>query len=285
MSYLHPSNGKPGPLRRIPRDGLTDQRGGFNPKREARPSQTMTALPGGKAGVYSFNPKRAARPSQTEARVLAARIQNGFNPKREARPSQTLRTSFFVAQTRGFNPKREARPSQTDPHPRRRAGAGVVSIPNGKPGPLRHKRFDIAPGLPDVSIPNGKPGPLRQKLPNGGEEDLSMFQSQTGSQALSDAALCAETVGQWQFQSQTGSQALSDEQRREPGRQAGHCFNPKREARPSQTTILAGVTTTPVPFQSQTGSQALSDIASPHWPMNTDSCFNPKREARPSQTI
>src|SRR5579884_1162092 len=165
MSYLHPSNGKPGPLRRIPRDGLTDQRGGFNPKREARPSQTMTALPGWKAGVYSFNPKREARPSQTEALVLAARIQNGFNPKREARPSQTLRTSFFVAQTRGFNPKREA----------------------GPPRPI----------------------PTRDAV-----QELVLFQSQTGSQALSDTSGSISPPASPTFQSQTGSQALSDKNSR-----------------------------------------------------------------------
>ncbi len=61
-----------------------------------------------------FNPKREARPSQT-AEVQAAMEQLiRFNPKREARPSQTTIAAFYgVQQEESFNPKREARPSQT----------------------------------------------------------------------------------------------------------------------------------------------------------------------------
>ncbi len=110
-----------------------------------------------------------------------------FNPKREARPSQTERRRDVDKWRFCFNPKREARPSQTEQ-------IACVGIPTGK-----------------VSIPNGKPGPLRQGRKK--MEDLfhGVFQSQTGSQALSDAALPM----------------------------ASHeivlGFNPKREARPSQT--------------------------------------------------
>ncbi len=38
----------------------------------------------------------------------------------------------------------------------------------------------------DVSIPNGKPGPLRLYLAPGIQAQITAFQSQTGSQALSD---------------------------------------------------------------------------------------------------
>ncbi|SRR5579885_2801046 len=86
-----------------------------------------------------------------------------------------------------------------------------------------------------------------------------MFQSQTGSQALSDLFLFVRSVLLMLFQSQTGSQALSDGATR--GYASCHeCrFNPKREARPSQTWARV------------------------HSPVHRGS-FNPKREARPSQT-
>src|SRR5579883_2925439 len=103
---------------------------------------------------------------------------------------------------------------------------------------------------------NGKPGPLRpcSSLPLGDRK--SSFQSQTGSQALSDTIPPA-TVQRWedQFQSQTGSQALSDVVR--------------------QIRILLAV----IRFQSQTGSQALSDFAQVAI-LVIGSRFNPKREAR-----
>ncbi len=85
-----------------------------------------------------------------------------------------------------FNPKREARPSQTEALHYGTNYHITVSIPNGKPGPLRHDM--------DIATP-----------PN-----TMMFQSQTGSQALSDDAADPLSAGLW-------------------------CFNPKREARPSQT--------------------------------------------------
>ncbi len=64
-----------------------------------------------------------------------------------------------------------------------------------------------------VSIPNGKPGPLRHTILPPAREATS------------------------QFQSQTGSQALSDEYRLHSYRRAILRFNPKREARPSQTAF------------------------------------------------
>ncbi len=111
------------------------------------------------------------------------------------------------------------------------------------------------------------------------------------------------------FQSQTGSQALSDVGSGLPVHHDSSCFNPKREARPSQTMAVIGVSTgVPRSFQSQTGSQALSDdeksqrqeehyrVSIPNGkpgplrPMKQVTGlvavdgFNPKREARPSQT-
>ncbi len=162
---------------------------GFNPKREARPSQTiqeeghtrksaLVSIPNGKPGPLrlsqtycepsidrSFNPKREARPSQTTGRKDRCRepesvsIPNGkpgplrppekrifpvpvtsFNPKREARPSQTQYIGVSTPVKNGFNPKREARPSQTGSSMRSQRHSGTVSIPNGKPGPLRPHR-------------------------------------------------------------------------------------------------------------------------------------------------
>src|SRR5579885_1948977 len=115
-------------------------------------------------------------------------------------------------ETSGFNPKREARPSQTT----------VVGAKELK---------------------------------------AAAFQSQTGSQALSDAQkweMFQEYY--YEFQSQTGSQALSDSD---------------TERRPDGLTLW---------FQSQTGSQALSDFRQPYNAPLFYCRFNPKREARPSQT-
>ncbi len=109
-----------------------------------------------------------------------------------------------------FNPKREARLSQTEDalSPDEIA---FVSIPNGKPGPLRRYLFILSlvlvavfqsqtgsQALSDaisrsarrfvgvVSIPNGKPGPLRPSWREASRHRKGRFQSQTGSQALSD---------------------------------------------------------------------------------------------------
>src|SRR5579884_174801 len=40
----------------------------------------------------------------------------------------------------------------------------IVSIPNGKSGPLRHQWLRGLVGQVVVSIPNGKSGPLRQRM-------------------------------------------------------------------------------------------------------------------------
>ncbi len=136
---------------------------------------------------------------------------------------------------KGFNPKREARPSQTAILEPLDHDGPNVSIPNGKPGPLRRGRADAGVVEKDVSIPNGKPGPLRPRLPWRITLIIRMFQSQTGSQALSDPTLPAARLN-------------SDDG-----------FNPKREARPSQTRRAGAGEISPGPFQSQTGSQALSD--------------------------
>ncbi len=87
----------------------------------------------------------------------------------------------------GFNPKREARPSQTVLHLVRYRVGNEVSIPNGKPGPLRLGiEFSTILLQSSVSIPNGKPGPLRHGLTTDKIALKQLFQSQTGSQALSD---------------------------------------------------------------------------------------------------
>src|SRR5579885_544764 len=140
---------------------------GFNPKREARPSQTRKNGRCSKNIIMSFNPKREARPSQTPTRKEdRTALLCGFNPKREARPSQTpTRKEDRTALLCGFNPKREARPSQTFVSHIMPLFSTDVSIPNGKPGPLRRNRGERASRVVIVSIPNGKPGPLRPLPP------------------------------------------------------------------------------------------------------------------------
>src|SRR5579883_2321811 len=61
---------------------------------------------------------------------------SSFNPKREARPSQTVSARTGRCNRWSFNPKREARPSQTKIISLEALLKQVVSIPNGKPGPL-----------------------------------------------------------------------------------------------------------------------------------------------------
>src|SRR5579884_3009792 len=136
----------------------------------------------------------------------------------------------------------------------------------------------------EVSIPNGKSGPLRRRFHGYSTLRPSRFQSQTGSQALSDAARADAAGAAIQFQSQTGSQALSDCAWLVAVSTPLLCFNPKREVRPSQTyhsdtpQLIADM------FQSQTGSQALSDEITSHPLLDLWKSFNPKREVRPSQT-
>src|SRR5579884_3169429 len=61
------------------------------------------------------------------------------------------------------------------------------------------------------------------------------------------------------FQSPTGSKALPDRKERIMIQEQKRDFNPKREARPSQTKTTPTAWCSFAPFQSQTGSQALSD--------------------------
>src|SRR5579884_2057012 len=85
------------------------------------------------------------------------------------------------------------------------------------------------------------------------------------------------------FQSQTGSQALSDNLAAASAA-AEEGFNPKREARPSQTRqrqpktqclyIVSIPNGKPGPLRQLVGPKQASD----------EDSFNPKREARPSQT-
>ncbi len=162
----------------------------------------------------------------------------GFNPKREARPSQTLDALGLPSPQSVFQSQTGSQALSDNDRGRHEDLSAWVSIPNGKPGPLRPaftKRGNTV--LYMVSIPNGKPGPLRRicDVVPGAKYP---FQSQTGSQALSD---CAGSLGKidelnvsipngkpgplrrglrrpgragyrW-FQSQTGSQALSDQSR------------------------------------------------------------------------
>src|SRR5579884_287816 len=157
----------------------------------------------------------------------------------------------------------------------------LVSIPNGKPGPLR--RSDNATHLLKigVSIPNGKPGPLRRRSPMPAPRQRRSFNPKREARPSQTQAFPLPRYPGLMFQSQTGSQALSDAKRPLPAHDwpdvsipngtpgplrpnlHGHniarlcSFNPKREARPSQTT-----------------NYRTTELQS----------FNPKREARPSQT-
>src|SRR5579884_2978665 len=138
-------------------------------------------------GSICFNPKREARPSQTPSCLRKRPTTACFNPKREARPSQTLRVRVARRAGGGFQ-------SQT----------GSQALSDGIALGVRYL-------LAIVSIPNGKPGPLRRQIDEYRTRKPEKFQSQTGSQALSDGL--PERGGEVipvAFQSQTGSQALSD---------------------------------------------------------------------------
>ncbi len=161
----------------------------------------------------SFNPKREARPSQTFLVPCHSQSVVCFNPKREARPSQTRRQSpRYPARPHGFNPKREARPSQT-----------------------------------------GRMTPSSRAIP-------SSFQSQTGSQALSDICISCEAIYQKVVSIPNGKPGPLRRSLSPPLAYFPASFNPKREARPSQTLHRE---------RQRTGLSG----------------FNPKREARPSQTF
>ncbi len=140
-------------------------------------------------------------------------------------------------ETSGFNPKREARPSQTTVVGAKELKAAAFQSQTGSQALSDAQKWEMF------------------------QEYYYEFQSQTGSQALSDSDTERRPDGLtlW-FQSQTGSQALSDSD---------------TERRPDGLTLW---------FQSQTGSQALSDFRQPYNAPLFYCRFNPKREARPSQT-
>ncbi len=134
-----------------------------------------------------------------------------FNPKREARPSQTTDARHLRTFSEWFQ-------SQT--------GSQALSDGASQAG-YRMVR--------QVSIPNGKPGPLRRNRPSG--------------------------------------------------RQRRHgCFNPKREARPSQTVTRSTLLQFQEPVSIPNGKPGPLRRNSTAAGMRLIKCFNPKREARPSQT-
>src|SRR5579885_3450659 len=134
---------------------------------------------------------------------------------------------------------------------------------------------------------------------------FSQFQSQTGSQALSDSNSAGVAATRRLFQSQTGSQALSDQDKHHgaathsevsiPNGKPGPLrlslmwlwiwiwisFNPKREARPSQTQSLAPMAVVSLSFQSQTGSQALSDAPESRFGRGTNGVSIPNGKPGP----
>ncbi len=237
MAPVSIPNGKPGPLRprRISRNRV-DIVASFNPKREARPSQTSVVLYADRIEARGFNPKREARPSQTPTSSTLAWTRPAVSiPNGKPGPLRPLRKIRPRSPGLCFNPKREARPSQTEVAVKGVAQQMRVSIPNGKPGPLRHENFF------------------------GADTDSVKFQSQTGSQALSDAY--------FRYADTTSSFVSIPNGKPGPLRlmvtikHGATClsFNPKREARPSQTLIGSTHRIFMLLFQSQTGSQALSD--------------------------
>ncbi len=146
---------------------------------------------------------------------------------------------------------------------RNRQKGRTVSIPNGKPGPLR-RRVDLGEGVGEsVSIPNGKPGPLRHQLYRREACQSGSFNPKREARPSQTAAPARSRPPARMFQSQTGSQALSDLRAARSRKRGGARFNPKREARPSQTEHQRAWAIQQILFQSQTGSQALSDLLLP----------------------
>ncbi len=136
-----------------------------------------------------------------------------------------------------------------------------VSIPNGKPGPLRHSAdAQTSEQTALVSIPNGKPGPLRHMATGACTSFMRSFQSQTGSQALSDGACDVFCVI------------------------VCYCFNPKREARPSQTALTHLEESVMWAVSIPNGKPGPLRLTPETVIKREDVGFNPKREARPSQT-
>src|SRR5579884_528633 len=145
----------------------------------------------------------------------------------------------------------------------------------------------------------------------GGGMCMTMwFQSQTGSQALSDASCSLESdMGMGGsipngkssplrlrlvarkidagagFQSQTGSQALSDRAFLFRSRVSRREFQSQTGSQALSDDVHRHNCIENKWFQSQTGSQALSDQSIPLCRWGSMSGFNPKREVRPSQTL
>src|SRR5579884_3882099 len=160
---------------------------GFNPKREVRPSQTLLLRPvpvaampfQSQTGSQALSDQEKERYTVLEAKVsipngksgplrhgcpirghipwILVSIPNGKSGPLRPTASSVARISFC-----SFNPKREVRPSQT------------------RKLSMYHDRTSL------VSIPNGKSGPLRLLKWGTGAINIDGFQSQTGSQALSD---------------------------------------------------------------------------------------------------
>ncbi len=94
----------------------------------------------------------------------APRQRRSFNPKREARPSQTRPGVEFGINLPGEFQSQTGSQALSDACDQRRGVCRrAVSIPNGKPGPLRLRIYARKSCERVVSIPNGKPGPLRRK--------------------------------------------------------------------------------------------------------------------------
>ncbi len=187
----------------------------FNPKREARPSQTFAGA--GRRRVH------AQFQSQTGSQALSDFMLDRDLCARKLFQSQTgsqALSDSYVRRAKAlkgdrFNPKREARPSQTTLPYDEFLWFDMVSIPNGKPGPLRHILSQ-----PVLILP-GK------------------FQSQTGSQALSDAVNFNNFGVMVNVSIPNGKPGPLRLGNLDIHRRAEDGFNPKREARPSQTLIAS----------------------------------------------
>src|SRR5579884_67108 len=187
------------------------------------------SIPNGKSG-----PLRPMPLPEPPSSYIAFQSQTGSQALSD--PSTRQTTS---PRTLCFNPKREVRPSQTqlkDVASRLRL---MVSIPNGKSGPLRPIACSAVTYSSPVSIPNGKSGPLRRNARHCSSVAPLAFQSQTGSQALSDriqSLLKASTIP---VSIPNGKSGPLRPLERAMGIPYYQGFNPNREVRPSQTSRSA----------------------------------------------
>src|SRR5579884_3464678 len=136
-----------------------------------------------------------------------------------------------------------------------------------------------------VSIPNGKSGPLRPINPALSMGEHVGFQSQTGSQALSDTVARFRPGSGREFQSQTGSQALSDAIGSPSGLGFLYVSIPNGKSGPLRPELLlrqggaSGIVSIPNGKSGPLRRYWSVSSPLPRW------CFNPKREVRPSQTM